>query len=408
MSKLYRLLQIEYVSEYGFEMKKQYSGPYIFNAGGNLNKRWYIYYSFRNPQTGYLERQPYIDMGINQHKTVSERTKAARILQQSLKNLLENGFNPFNAEKEETNSVRVHNINKSVTEAIEFALEIAKKTMAETSYNDFKSRVSQFKEWLVNLNLGKSKMSDIEVEYILDFLNSILKRSSPRNRNNTRTSLASLYKIFVSNKIVTVNLIEDIDKLHAIPKKNKTYSLDQEEKILKLLKETDPVLDLFVKFISINLLRPIECCRLKIRDIELRDKVIRLQAKNHLVKTKIIPDILYKDLPDLSRYNLDDYLFTPTGPGKWNIGEVNKRNYFSERFKKIKDQLKLGNEYGLYSFRHTYITKLYRELRKEYAPFETKSRLMLITGHSSMDALEKYLRDIDAELPEDYSNLLKK
>ena len=32
---------------------------------------------------------------------------------------------------------------------------------------------------------------------------------------------------------------------------------------------------------------------------------------------------------------------------------------------------------------------------------------MLITGHTSMLALEKYLRDIDAELPEDYSNLLK-
>jgi hypothetical protein len=32
---------------------------------------------------------------------------------------------------------------------------------------------------------------------------------------------------------------------------------------------------------------------------------------------------------------------------------------------------------------------------------------MLVTGHSTMTALEKYLRDIDAELPEDYSNLLR-
>jgi hypothetical protein len=32
---------------------------------------------------------------------------------------------------------------------------------------------------------------------------------------------------------------------------------------------------------------------------------------------------------------------------------------------------------------------------------------MLITGHSTMTALEKYLRDIDAELPEDYSHLFK-
>ena len=31
---------------------------------------------------------------------------------------------------------------------------------------------------------------------------------------------------------------------------------------------------------------------------------------------------------------------------------------------------------------------------------------MLITGHATFAALEKYLRDIDAELPEDYSQLI--
>ena len=33
--------------------------------------------------------------------------------------------------------------------------------------------------------------------------------------------------------------------------------------------------------------------------------------------------------------------------------------------------------------------------------------LMQITGHTSMTALESYLRDIDVELPNDYSDLLK-
>jgi hypothetical protein len=32
---------------------------------------------------------------------------------------------------------------------------------------------------------------------------------------------------------------------------------------------------------------------------------------------------------------------------------------------------------------------------------------MGITGHQTMEALEKYLRDIDAELPDDYSHLLR-
>lgn len=112
-------------------------------------------------------------------------------------------------------------------------------------------------------------------------------------------------------------------------------------------------------------------------------------------------------LPDLSQYRKSDFLFTPFGPGEWEAQEINRRNYFSNRFKKIKVKLELGKHYGLYSFRSTYITKMYRELRKSNSPFETKSKLMLITGHISMAALEKYLRDIDVELPEDYSGLLK-
>ncbi len=45
---------------------------------------------------------------------------------------------------------------------------------------------------------------------------------------------------------------------------------------------------------------------------------------------------------------------------------------------------------------------------RDSSPFAAKSELMVITGHTSMTALEKYLRDIDAELPADYSALLKK
>lgn len=38
---------------------------------------------------------------------------------------------------------------------------------------------------------------------------------------------------------------------------------------------------------------------------------------------------------------------------------------------------------------------------------ETEDALMKITGHSTLKALQMYLRDIDAELPEDYSDLIK-
>jgi integrase len=148
---------------------------------------------------------------------------------------------------------------------------------------------------------------------------------------------------------------------------------------------------------------------LKVRDLDIKDKKLYVRAKNKAVKIKIIPEILIKDLPDLSSLNKDEFLFTPSKiGGEWVATENNRRDFFSKRFKTVvKDHFKLGADYGMYSFRHTFITKLYRELRKTYTPFESKSILMNITGHSTMTALELYLRDIDAELPEDYSHLLE-
>jgi integrase len=132
-----------------------------------------------------------------------------------------------------------------------------------------------------------------------------------------------------------------------------------------------------------------------------------VRAKNKPVKIKIIPDILIKQLPNLSKLNKDDFLFTPTKIGGiWDTKENNKRDYFTKQFKKVKDHFGLGKDYGLYSFRHTFITKLYKEMAKKHSPSIVKSKLKLITGHATDEALELYLRDIDAELPEDYSKLL--
>ncbi|WP_235843222.1 site-specific integrase [Maribacter hydrothermalis] len=145
------------------------------------------------------------------------------------------------------------------------------------------------------------------------------------------------------------------------------------------------------------------------KDIDITNRRIQFKAKNSPLKTKIIPELLWNDLPDLTKLDKEAVLFTPNKVGgTWNTLVENRRDYFSKRFRKIvKEHFKLGIDYGLYSFRHTYITKVYRALMKDSSPFEAKSKLMLITGHSSMTALEKYLRDIDAELPEDYSTMLK-
>jgi integrase len=425
-----------------FKMKLNYSEPKIFTGGVNislwsklnrlqqkeaLKKEWFVYFSFRDSKTGKLIRQPHIKAGANKFKTKSNRLSFLKTIQRNLLLLLEAGFNPykdnstlekefFGKEKIEVPKKEIIDIEQSnnldtvttVTQALKFGLELKEKMMNQNSYVGFQSKIRRFKKWLIKKELENESISIISKKLVNEYLNLVLKTSSARNRNNTRTDIRSLFQVLEDNDIVKDNFVRKINIIKTIPIRNKTYSPKLQKDIYDYLEKTDPLLLLFVKFVSYNFLRPVEVCRLRIEDVDIEDKKIYVRAKNKPVKIKIIPDILVEALPDISRIDKKHFLFTAENiGGEWDATETNKRDYFTKRFKKVKNHFGFGKEYGLYSFRHTFITKLYRQLRKNASPFEAKSKLMVITGHSSMTALEKYLRDIDAELPKDYSYLLK-
>lgn len=295
-------------------------------------------------------------------------------------------------------------------EAFNFGLQLKAKLVSERTIRDYKSKVDNFIKWIKENHPSLEQIHQLNKNIVTEFLNAVLVKTSARNRNNYRTDLGSILQVLEDNDIIPINFIKKIPVLKSIPQKHKTYTQAEQENIFEYLVEKDPILLLYIKFISYGFLRPIEVCRLKVKNINLTDKTIQFKAKNRLLKTKMIPQILLDDLPDLSELKKESILFTPEQLGaKWKTTVDNRRDYFSKRFKKVvKDHFGLGTDYGLYSFRHTYITKLYRAFREKLSPFEAKSKLMLITGHTTMQALEKYLRDIDAELPEDYSEMLKK
>lgn len=442
MSSISLLLLNVYENVHTFNMKLNFSEPKIYTGSVDisqwsrlstnqqknaLSKDWYIYYSFRDLKTGNLKRQPNIKAGANRYKNKSKRYQFLKILQKNLLLLLESGFNPYKDNsslekeffgKEKIEVPKKHNIDieqgnnldtvMTVAQALKFGLELKEKMMNQNSYVGFQSKIRRFEKWLIKKKLGNESITVISKKLVNEYLNSILKASSARNRNNTRTDIRSLFQVFEDNDIIKDNIVRKINIIKTVPIRNKTYTPKVQKDIYDYLEKTDPLLLLFVKFVSYNFLRPVEVCRLRIEDVDIEDKKIYVRAKNKPVKIKIIPDILVKALPDISRIDKKHFLFTAENiGGEWDATETNKRDYFTKRFKKVKDHFGFGKEYGLYSFRHTFITKLYRQLRRNASPFEAKSRLMVITGHSSMTALEKYLRDIDAELPKDYSYLLK-
>jgi integrase len=403
MPKIRHLLTKEYANAYDLSYKKQYSLPKIYDANGDLSKRWYVYYSFRNPATDKLERQTPIYSGVNQFKVLKERKEAIKILAKALETILENGFNPYD------DSISVDKSKKyNIPDAVTFVLELKKSTLKENSYRDFRIRIRSFEKWLLANGHENRYITTVNKKVVITFLNSILSNTSAKNRNNTRSNLSIFFQSLEDNDIIAENFIKKINVLKSTPERNKTYSSTQEIDIFNYLKSNDDLLLLFIQFVSYNHLRPVEVVRLRIKDVNIKDRLIYVRAKNKAVKIKIIPEILLSSIPDLEKLNPESFFFTPNGIGyDWTTGETDKRGYFGKRFKKVKESLGLGIDYGLYSFRHTFITKLYRELVKDSTPNEAKSKLMLITGHTTMTALEKYLTDIDAVLPDDYSEHIK-
>jgi integrase len=430
MSRLNELITFEYESAYAFAYdltKKQlFSTPKIYSAKGNLNKRWYVYFSFREPTTGKLKRITPIYGIANKYKTKEERMSVLVVYQKALLELLQQGYNPYDDNIEvhqkitskekglkttETPAIKkeAEETSMLLKEAFDFGLKLKEKLLAPTTKRGYENKIKNFLIWMKKEHPEVNYIHQLNKKLAQEFLNNVLEKTSPRNRNNFRTDLSSIIQTLEDNDIIEHNFIKKIKVLKAIPERNKTYSQKTKGEIFEYLEEKDPILLLFIKFISYNFLRPIEVCRLKVRDIDIENRTIQFKAKNSPLKTKIIPEILWDELPDLLALKKDAILFTPEEiGGKWETEVTNRRDYFSKRFKKVvKDHFGLGKDYGLYSFRHTYITKLYRAIRVKSSPHEAKSKLMQITGHSSMAALEKYLRDIDAEQPEDYSEMLK-
>ena len=423
MGSFFDILQSAYATAYkhGLERKK-YTEPKIYHGGDNfdLSKRWYVYYSFAKPDlldklgNPVLVRQTPVTMSVNKNfKTKAERLLHLGIIKEVLLEMLKEGYSPYK-DKLKLNS---KSLEYTAGAALDYAYGIKLNELSETSIKDYKSRYSRFKTYLDKKNLLDKSILSITKQTVNDYLQTIVKASSARNRNNTRIVLSSLFGELENNEVIPRNFIENIKVLNTKSVSHKTYSLEVLEGLFAYMKENDPILLLFVKFVSYNFLRPIEVCRLRLKDIFLSQKLLRVQAKNKPEKTKIIPDIVLREIQDFDFSVQNHFLFTPTGIGEWEAIESSRRDYFTKRFWKLKKKyneyllatgktLQLGGEYTIYSFRHTFITLLFRKLRKDFTYTETCDKLMLITGHSTLDALKAYLKDIDAELPEDYSGLL--
>ena len=104
--------------------KKKYSEPKIYDADGDLSKRWYVYFSFRKTAESALVRFPN-NFYAAQHLDKKDRLQWLKKIQRTLSILLKDGFDPYNPENKFEFDTEDKS-NQSIEEALKFALNIKK------------------------------------------------------------------------------------------------------------------------------------------------------------------------------------------------------------------------------------------------------------------------------------------
>ena len=373
-----------------------------------LKKRWCLVWFFRNPKTDLLERRTNYKGGVNRLRTMSLRYDFLKTKKKALKEAIIAGWSPYNDNQDNfelNESKEIH----SIKEALDLAYDHSKLTVAKVTSSSYRTTKNQFIEFIGAKNSIKD-INELNKSAVLKFLNHKLKETSARTRNNSKASLSALFSIMENQlDIIDRNFIKDISNEKTKAKTDRTFTKKELKEIVDWLRKNDPYLLLYIRFIAYNFLRPVEVNRLKVKDINLEESLLYFKAKNKPLKVKRIPSIFIEDIKamNLHLYNKEDFLFTMNDkPSDWVSDDNSKRDAFSKRFKVVKDKFNLGAKYGLYSFRHSFITNLFRTLRttenKSYS--EAIEFLQPITGHETREALEKYIHTHDMDIPKDWSD----
>jgi integrase len=116
----------------------------------------------------------------------------------------------------------------------------------------------------------------------------------------------------VENGDLEFNFVPGIKKVKQNPVKNHPYSPRQMQDIKTYLLANDPYLLDFIRVLGYSFLRNREVLRLKVKNIDLRNRMLTDKTKAKALEKIFIVDQLHEYFTalDLRRLNSEDYIFT--------------------------------------------------------------------------------------------------
>ncbi len=345
--------------------------PQVNICGGDLLKKWFVYYSVRNPRTCKMERfKDY--KGLHGIKNFDERLAAANDKAKEYLDKLQNGWTPFEDismgiyedQLEYRHIVDIYNTTKKKNRQIHyfasmFMENVVKKNSHGTA-STYRSKLRTFNAWLNAKGFSEVDVTGIENKTVVEFFNFLIddRKLSKVSVQKYRQILFNLFEFVVEEKALKINPVYKLPTTDRIndhaPRPIQQYDI---EPFKKYIQEHDPQLWMAIEFEFYCYIRPGHELRLlKVGDIDFARGIIhidRANFKGRRENVKEIPEHFLLKLRNeykLHTYARDHYVIGKEyKPGPEHLGKNNLRF----RFVKYRKVLNMPSEYKFYSWKHT-------------------------------------------------------
>jgi len=282
----------------------------------DLSKSWYVYFRYNGTKICFKK-------GINYIKNYNKRLAEANALRDALHDKLKKDWNPLIPDAFDTSS------EMNLIEALDFALEKKKDTLAPKTYLGYRGSVEFVKTAIVALNLNYIPVVDTKRVHVKTILEKIKqqRKASNNSYNKYLDHFRAVLSELIQWDIIPINPANNIKNLPVAESRANIPATPQQHKIIKdHLQSLHSDFYNFIVTIFHTGIRPEEILKIQLFMIDMQSFQIVLPPEiTKTNKERIVPINkhlfeIYKSM-DFENLPKQFYLFGSfRQPGKGNVG----------------------------------------------------------------------------------------
>lgn len=345
----------------------------------DLSKRWNVEYWAWSEEKGKLvRRQEWVP---SHFKTASERRAYAKAVIRQVNDQLQNGY-CFTSQT----AHQKMKLSEAVKTYLDYKLpKLKKKTDYTSVFNQM--FMPYMDECHPNILL-----SNVTKPILIAWLDHMQRHREwmPRTYNQKKSFVYNFFEYFTMREVLDNNPMKGIPQQKPGQEaKFLPFQYHETEYLRREMERQDPELLLYTQFIYYCFLRPNEVRRLKLSDIDIHNKKIRVRkeiSKNSKTQYVQIPSALVDAILKSGRMNSPAHFYF-FGKDKKPNDKHYGYNTMSKRNRLFLNKKGYSIHHSLYSWKHTGCCALYR-LTKDLKLVSTQCR------HYSTQVTDLYLRDL--------------